>query len=183
MKPLQITIALSLALGIAACARDTSFSQARSYPPLDYNSSRIQEVIPFVAVPQPFAIEDTDSWRQPRPQPSVIDDQINLGDAGFSAPNLVSLLLQDSSGVWTLTLADNNFDRSERLLDAISAMGAELERYDTSASSIDIIHRQQSLSLQLDKRSSFWYLRLPAAEADTARSYLEELQSSYLSDL
>ena len=183
MNLIRITFALSLVLILSACARDTSFVQARSHPALDYNGSSIQELIAFEPQPRRFSLaeDDMDSWRRPRPQPSVIDDQLNLGDAGFSAPNLVSLLRQDSSEVWTLVLADKNFDRSERLLDAIAATGAELQSYDTTAGFISITRDQQTLRLSLEKRSSFWYLRLPDLEASPARSYLEELQSNYMS--
>ena len=182
MNYLKLTLAFSLLLILSACTRDTSFVQARSHPALDYNSSSIQEIIDFEAQPRRFnlAAADIDSWRRPRPQPSVIDDQINLGDAGFSAPNLIVLLRQDSAEIWTLVLADRGFDRSERLLDAIAATGAELQSYDTAASIISITRNQQGLRLDLEKRSSFWYLRLPDLEPDPARAYLEELQSSYL---
>ena len=182
MNYLKITLIFSLLLILSACTRDTSFVQARSHPALDYNGSSIQELIAFEPQPRRFSLaeDDMDSWRRPRPQPSVIDDQLNLGDAGFSAPNLVSLLRQDSSEIWTLVLADKNFDRSDRLLDAIAATGAELQSYDTTAGDISITYDQQTLRLSLEKRSSFWYLRLPDLEASPAQSYLEELRSNYM---
>ena len=178
--PGSIALALLIVCLASSCTRDTSFSSARTQPPLEYNSSAISEIIDFELGERQFSIDDYDSWRRPRPQPSVISDSVNLGDAGFSAPNLVALLQTDSSGVWTLVLAERGFDRSARLLNAIDATGAELLDPNLQADYIDLAVNSQPQRLQIDRRSNFWYLRLPDAEPAIAQDYLNSLQEQYL---
>ena len=60
MNLIRITFALSLVLILSACARDTSFVQARSHPALDYNGSSIQELIAFEPQPRRFSLAEDD---------------------------------------------------------------------------------------------------------------------------
>ena len=172
---------VSLVLYSWGCARDTSFTSAQSYPPLAFESDVVKERIDFQRVEGNFSIEDFDSWRQPRPRPSVLVDGLNLEDSAFSAPGLLSLVQQDTAGVWTLVLLEQDFDRGARLLNAVADNDAELLDPNLEAGYLLLRQNSEQLRLLVERRSDFWYVRVPDLEPEAAAAYLQALERSYQS--